>query len=116
MTFDGQRSSCKSKEVWGRLGGVLIKEEVSSSLLGKLAPPCIMLQTLFFSSESPFPLVMHTYLQTSKQTNKQTNKQANKKQYLKCWASCRINCSIRYKDVQFAKFRNCLQREREKQG
>ena len=36
MTFDGQRSSCRSdvEEI-----GQCAKEEVSSSLLGKLAPP-----------------------------------------------------------------------------
>ena len=33
MTFDGQRSSCRSET------GQCAKEEVSSSLLGKLAPP-----------------------------------------------------------------------------
>ena len=38
MTFDGQNSSYKTRQC--------AKEEVSSSLLGKLAPPCFyMLQT-----------------------------------------------------------------------
>ena len=36
MTFDGQRSSCRSDV---EKTGQCAKEEVSSSLLGKLAPP-----------------------------------------------------------------------------
>ena len=42
MTFDGQRSSCRSdvEEI-----GQCAKEEVSSSLLGKLAPPFLCYKT-----------------------------------------------------------------------
>ena len=41
MTFDGQRSSCKSRGVYVEKIGWCAKEEVSSSFLGELAPSCL---------------------------------------------------------------------------
>ena len=42
MTFDGQRSSSKSeKECGTSCMGCVLRKRSSSSLLGKLAPPCL---------------------------------------------------------------------------
>ena len=50
MTFDGQRSSCRSDV---EKTGQCAKEEVSFSLLGKLAPPFLCYKHIPSNKQSP---------------------------------------------------------------